>query len=181
MNETKQPSLDDSTAPTNIFVLHTNTPPLNNQRDTNNIFMLHHKRNVSTPNKPCTPNASAPNNVCKHNASASNNACKPNASANYDKRYYTLISFKSLRELETLANIGKKLTNKLKKKKYVGLALGRRLLGQVILQCPKVGGAALALIISLSVSAFLANCDLTSLLPNVNFFLHPSTLLNQSW
>ena len=51
----------------------------------------------------------------------------------------------------------------------MGLLLGRRLLGQVILQCPKVGGAALASVIFLSVAAFLADCDVMSPLPNVPF------------
>ena len=133
-------------------------PPLNNQHKTDNIVMLHHE----PPIKPFIPNASAPKNVCERNASS-----------NYDKRYYTLIRFKSLRELETLVNIGKKLTNKLKKKKYVGSVLGRCLLGQVILQCPKVGGATLASIISLLVADFLADCDTTSLLHTVPF-VYPS-------
>ena len=57
MNETEQPSLDESTAPTNIVVLHTNAPPINNQRETNNIVMLHHE----TPNH--RSYISAPNNV----------------------------------------------------------------------------------------------------------------------
>ena len=61
-----------------------------------------------------------------------------------------------------------KLTNKLEKK-YVGSLLSRRLLGQVIIQCPKVGGEALESIISLSVADFLADLDVPSLLPNVPF------------
>ena len=137
MNETKQPSLDDTKSATkNIVVLHKNTPPpKNNQCDTNNIVMLHHpscERNV-TPDKPCTPNASAPNNESESNASTSNNTCNPNASNLKNKDYYTRISFRHLRELEKLANIAKKLTSKLDQKKYVGLPFGRRLLGQAIL------------------------------------------------
>ena len=156
MNETKQPSLDDTKSATkNIVVLHKNTPPPKN----NHIVMLHRPS--------CETNASAPNNKSESNASTSNNTCNPNASDLKNKDYYTHISFRHLRELEKLANIAKKLTSKLDQKKYVGSPLGRRLLGQAILQCPKVGGEALATIISLSVAAFLADCDVTSLLPNV--------------
>ena len=42
-------------------------------------------------------------------------------------------------------------------------------MGQVIIQCPKVGGEALESIISLSVADFLADLDVPSLLPNVPF------------
>ena len=90
LDETKQPSLDDSTAPTkNIVVLYANTPSPNEQHNPDNIVMLHH---------PCEPNVSAPNN-----------ACKSDATALPDKSYYTRISFRHLRELETLGNIWKNL------------------------------------------------------------------------
>ena len=102
MNETKQPSLDDTKSATkNIVVLHKNTPPPKN----NHIVMLHRPS--------CETNASAPNNKSESNASTSNNTCNPNASDLKNKDYYTHISFRHLRELEKLANIAKKLTSKL--------------------------------------------------------------------
>lgn len=139
------------------------SPLPNKQKTTNNMVMLH-------------PTSSVPKNV-KSNASTL--VCAPDAIALKDKNYYAQISYRCLRKLEKFVNIGGEPSKKRKNKKYVASPLSHCILSRVLLRFPKVGGKALASIISLSVTSFLANCDVILLLPNVPFACPSRNTLKQ--